>query len=703
MTLKALGKVLRDAFSTARRKPLTYVGLIAVPLVVALFGLLYVNVFMDPYEKMKELPVAVVNLDNGALVDGEPKNYGEELVTSILENDSALWTPEGPSLVEQGLENSDYYMAVVIPSDFSERIAAGQSTSPETANITFFSNMRKNFMLSTLSSKMEAALRETINERIGAQYVEALAEGLSEAKDGFSDAADGTTQLKEGSSKLVEGASALGAGLDDLAEGAASLSAGLEELEQKTAGEGETTLLGAALAVEEGTETLKSGISEAKRGAASIAERAEAMSGQLAQAETATRNVENSIANTITAWKNGSISAEAAMVSLERTMLPDAESHTLSNGIRQASSALGGSPTNSGNTTIALAAQNLEEGLAQAETKLGNAETSGTLIYGAHAIVSGIRSVGDAAGKAQAGGIAIAKGASNAQAATDALGNGVVQLDDGIDRLQEGLSDGYEALDESLSATPEEYGAYAVAPVEIENEVFGELGAFGYGFVPLFLTLCLWLGSLALFFVFDPFPSKNVRCAGRFAAVFGRWPLYLLLVALNVAAVTIGAMASEVPGVTNGEFILFLACIGFSFFCILQMLSLFDIPGKALAVIFLIVQMACCSGTFPAVLGEGATADVSAFLPFTYAVDGFRECMSGTNPSIALSDAGVLLLFALVSVILSIILYPIALKLKKKRDEETIKALTATPANPAHQKRNERHDALDGAYAPLLP
>ena len=242
------------------------------------------------------------------------------------------------------------------------------------------------------------------------------------------------------------------------------------------------------------------------------------MSGQLAQAETAARNVENGIVDTITAWKNGSISAEAAMASLEKTMLPDAESHTLSNGIRQASSALGGSTTNSGNTTIALAAQNLEEGLAQAETKLGNAETPSTLIYGAHAIVSGIRSVGDAAGKAQAGGIAIAKGASNAQAATDALGNGAAQLDDGIGRLQEGLSDGYEALDESLSTTPEEYGAYAVAPVEIENEVFGELGAFGYGFVPLFLTLCLWLGSLALFFVFDPFPSKNVRCTGRFAA-----------------------------------------------------------------------------------------------------------------------------------------------------------------------------------------
>lgn len=77
--------------------------------------------------------------------------------------------------------------------------------------------------------------------------------------------------------------------------------------------------------------------------------------------------------------------------------------------------------------------------------------------------------------------------------------------------------------------------------------------------------------------------------------------------------------------------------------------------------------------------------------------------MSGTNPSIALSDAGILLLFALISVILSIILYPIALKLKRKRDEETIKALTAAPANQALRKRDERNDVLDGAYTPLLP
>ena len=161
--MSSIVSVLRDTFATARRNPLTYVGLVAVPLIVALFGLLYVNVFMDPYEKMRELPVAVVNLDEGVPVDDAWKNYGDELVEAIQEDDSALWTIEGPELIESGIENSEYYMAVVIPADFSERVAAGQTSSPETARITFFSNMRKNFMLSTLSSKMETALHKTVN------------------------------------------------------------------------------------------------------------------------------------------------------------------------------------------------------------------------------------------------------------------------------------------------------------------------------------------------------------------------------------------------------------------------------------------------------------------------------------------------------------------------------------------------------------
>mgnify|MGYP000034649496 CR=1 len=85
--------ILKDAFKTAFNKPLTYAALIAIPLIVACFALLYFATFMDPYERMRELPIAVINQDAGATLNGEERNLGDELVESITNNDDA----NGPS------------------------------------------------------------------------------------------------------------------------------------------------------------------------------------------------------------------------------------------------------------------------------------------------------------------------------------------------------------------------------------------------------------------------------------------------------------------------------------------------------------------------------------------------------------------------------------------------------------------------------
>ena len=96
------------------------------------------------------------------------------------------------------------------------------------------------------------------------------------------------------------------------------------------------------------------------------------------------------------------------------------------------------------------------------------------------------------------------------------------------------------------------------------------------------------------------------------------------------------------------------------------------------------MQVVCCSGTFPSVLGEGFASDVSPFLPFTYAIDGMRACMSGVDPGAILSDEATLMLFAVASALASVALYPLALRMKQKHDVATIKALTLAHADPRH-------------------
>ena len=81
-------------------------AIIGIPIIVGVFALLYVNTFIDPFERMKSVPIAVISEDAGAYVDGEYKNYGDELVDSICENDSAKWTVEDASLIDDGLREA---------------------------------------------------------------------------------------------------------------------------------------------------------------------------------------------------------------------------------------------------------------------------------------------------------------------------------------------------------------------------------------------------------------------------------------------------------------------------------------------------------------------------------------------------------------------------------------------------------------------
>lgn len=98
------------------------------------------------------IPIAVVVEDRGAEIDGRPVKLGEEVAGGITSPDSSA-----PSFVQwsrvanreaalEGLESGAYYAAIVIPKDYSQRLASlygppagaspsGQPPAPEPAGI----------------------------------------------------------------------------------------------------------------------------------------------------------------------------------------------------------------------------------------------------------------------------------------------------------------------------------------------------------------------------------------------------------------------------------------------------------------------------------------------------------------------------------------------------------------------------------------
>ena len=51
----------------------------AVALIPLIYAGLFLLAFLDPYGNLVNVPAAVVNLDDGAVIDGEQRNIGQEL------------------------------------------------------------------------------------------------------------------------------------------------------------------------------------------------------------------------------------------------------------------------------------------------------------------------------------------------------------------------------------------------------------------------------------------------------------------------------------------------------------------------------------------------------------------------------------------------------------------------------------------------
>lgn len=703
--------ILKDGLKTAFGKKLTWAAIVLIPVIVALFGLLYVNTFMDPIGNMAHMPVAVVNLDEGTTVNDEQENYGDELLESILENDAVDWRAEEPSLLDAGLENSDYYIAVVIPADFSQRVAAGETAEPEQASIVYFRNVRKSYMLSTFASRIESSLSSVVNEKVGEQYSKALAQGLVDAGDGFDEAADGAGELADGAWQVADavgtatdGAGELADGADELADGADKAADGAGELATgaQAASTGLATLSAKGDDLEGGWSSLYAGITKATDAASTIAgglsEGAESIQTALDQAQEGAGQLDAAKA----AYQQALAEYTAAVADAAAAGTPEsAEVQAAGTRLTAAVEALGEASAASGASEALAQAQAAVDAASGGAQRLHDASAtlqegadsfdSGLAAYleGVDSAAAGMEELAEGASSLDTGVTAVAEGAQTLNAGARTLATGMGELDDDATQVAEGsatladsLEEGAGTIGDSLTATPEEYAQYISEPVEIEDDAYGDLGEFGYGFAPFFMTLCFWLGTLLIFFIFDPYPSQAHLGASRFKVVFGRWPLYLMLLALEIAAVCGGSLAIGVPHTSLGWYILVFIVTGFSFMCLMQFFNLFDIAGKALAILVLIFQICCGSGTFPAFLGADYAQVIGPFLPFTYAIDAFREVLSGGNFATAGADLLTLLLFAAAGVTATLLAYPLGLKMKKKRDAQTLAALS----RPAHAR-----------------
>ena len=120
------------------KRRVAQVGIIAILLLVpAFYAFMFLGAYMDPAGNMSNVAIAVVNCDQGGMLDGKSKNIGSELVESLKLSDKVEWVFTDKQDADDGVLNQKYYAELVIPENFTKNISSVGDEN-KTQGVLFF-------------------------------------------------------------------------------------------------------------------------------------------------------------------------------------------------------------------------------------------------------------------------------------------------------------------------------------------------------------------------------------------------------------------------------------------------------------------------------------------------------------------------------------------------------------------------------------
>ncbi len=209
-------QLLRKEFTQIIKSKKILIPIIAVLFVPILYTGMFLWAFWDPYKQLDDLPVAVVNLDKGAVFDGKPIEVGKGLVDNLKDNTSFKWEFVSEKEAKKGMEGRKYYMLVRIPDDFSSNATTLLKDDPKPLNLEYIPNESLNFLSSQIGGTAIEKIKGEVASTLTKTYAEKMFDSIQDVSKGLADGAEGASKLHDGSSELHDGSSKVTDGLHTL-------------------------------------------------------------------------------------------------------------------------------------------------------------------------------------------------------------------------------------------------------------------------------------------------------------------------------------------------------------------------------------------------------------------------------------------------------------------------------------------------------
>lgn len=694
-------------FKAIISSPLVIIVFLALCILPSLYTLINVRAMWNPYDtsEIKNIPVAVVNHDQGATLAGSKLNVGDQVISQLKSDHQLDWRFTSAKTADTRLRSGKYYAEIVIPANFSASLASIAGSNPHKAKIVYRANSRDSPMggkitetaAKTLVNQVQTNFLETVNTTIFSKLnvlgdkAQSQKAEILELKDWII-TLDDSMNLATGALSEVNHASTNMAAILTGLKPVMTASQNVDVLQttntetisslnsvQKTINKAfsslNTNLNSAATSANRLNSTVKrlnSSASSSSKSAVNATlnqaiSQVNLLKGQVTPLQSFLKSVNGQSKLQALSGLNNTLGNVVSLLNAEKTQLKSLKS-TLNETGRLTSADINSATANS---------RRITNGLNSALTQYNTSVKGHLNNISGHLISAVTKSQTILSELQQAKGIN-QDYLNNAIKGNQLIADSSAQLSSKLDSYQgdiKTIADQLKLTSDSdiasiitvLQNNPKTMGNTLVTLFNVKDESIYKVSTFGAAFLPTYITLSIWVGCTMLVMVLHttaPREGRRFRNITIHEEYFGKMLTYGTISLIQTAIIIFSSiLLLRVQVESLFVMLIFGALTSILFTTIIFTLAAtFGNLGKAIVIFLVALQLAGSGALYPIQLNPLFYRIMYRFFPFAYSVGGFREAVGGPNMETVFTDAFALVVMIIVTVMLG---YFLKARLKK--------------------------------------
>ena len=177
--MKNIFLILKNDLMKIQKNVIAMVVIMGITVIPTLYAWFNISASWDPYGNTGALKLAVASDDKGYESDliAVKINMGEQILSSLHKNSQFNWVFTDSKDAQKGVKSGEYYAAIVIPEDFSQKMMSVFSSEAEHPDLTYYENEKENAIAPIITGKGATAVQKQINQT----FIETIAQTALDA------------------------------------------------------------------------------------------------------------------------------------------------------------------------------------------------------------------------------------------------------------------------------------------------------------------------------------------------------------------------------------------------------------------------------------------------------------------------------------------------------------------------------------------